>query len=58
VESQVAQDRYRWRAVVNTVMDLRVLAPRIQLVNTTLLTSYLACTTLDGNGPLWLEAIV
>jgi hypothetical protein len=26
---QLAQDRNRWRALVNTVMDLRVLAPRI-----------------------------
>jgi hypothetical protein len=25
---QLAHDRYRWRAVVNTVMILRVLAPR------------------------------
>jgi hypothetical protein len=25
---QLAQDRDRWRVLVNTVMDLRVLAPR------------------------------
>jgi hypothetical protein len=25
---QLAHDRYRWRALVNTVMNLRVLAPR------------------------------
>jgi hypothetical protein len=25
---QLAQDRYRWRALVNTVMNLRILAPR------------------------------
>jgi hypothetical protein len=27
--NQLAQSRYRWRALVNTVTNLRVLAPRI-----------------------------
>jgi hypothetical protein len=31
---QLAQDRDRWRAPVNTVMKLQVLAPRSQLVTT------------------------
>jgi hypothetical protein len=29
---QLAQDRHRWRALVNTMMNLQVLAPRSQLV--------------------------
>jgi hypothetical protein len=30
---QMAQDRGRWRSLVNTVMNLRVLEPQIQLLN-------------------------
>jgi hypothetical protein len=30
---QLAQDMERWRALVNTVMNLLVLTPRIYLVN-------------------------
>jgi hypothetical protein len=30
---QLAQDRGRWRSLVNTVMNLRVLEPQIQLLN-------------------------
>jgi hypothetical protein len=36
---QLAQDRYRWRALVNTLMNLRVLALRTKFKNNILLNS-------------------
>jgi hypothetical protein len=45
---QLAQDRGRWRALVNTVMTLRVLAPLSKLFSNVISVLYFAAITLKN----------